>query len=245
MHTLPEVIQSLPGQTVQGSHDLIFVSKQVFFLQGLKRHMESVHEKLDKYRCNSCPKSFTLPYSLKRHVAAVHAGGDTKQYRCDVCSKTFSLRDALKRHRERVHKLKGLPPEEKNAAGPSEDLYPVRRNQSMALAPPPVRLATPIPHQQHSHAQQLQFQQLHPQQLSIPTAYVRPPPPGGFAFNQSTHQFVPKAEPGHHSSGSRKGSSSSSSSASTSSATAAHHAHQALTQATALLSHIRQPVWPT
>ncbi len=208
--------------------------------------MESVHEKLDKYRCNSCPKSFTLPYSLKRHVAAVHAGGVTKQYRCDVCSKTFNLRDALKRHRERVHKLKGLPPEEKNAnaASPSEDLYPVRRNQSMALAPPPVRLAAPIPHQQHPHAQQLQFQQLHPQQLSIPTAYVRPPPPGGFAFNQSTHQFVPKAEPSHHSSGSRKGSSSSSS-ASTSSATVAHQAHQALTQATALLSHIRQPVWPT
>ncbi len=185
--------------------------------------MESVHEKLDKYRCNSCPKSFTLPYSLKRHVASVHGGGDARQFQCDICSKTFSLRDALKRHRERVHKLKGGAIDEQSKNG---DVFPARKNHSMALAPPPVRLGRQ-PQQQVVHQQQQQFQQLHGrQQLSIPTAYVRPPPPGGFAFGQNPHHFK---------SDSRKGTFS----------TSSMSAQQAISQATALLSHIRQPVWPT
>ena len=37
----------------------------------LKRHIQSVHEKI-KYSCNHCDQQFTAKGSLKKHIQSVH-----------------------------------------------------------------------------------------------------------------------------------------------------------------------------
>ena len=40
--------------------------------QFLKRHIKSIHEKLDDYKCNICEKIFSRNDSLKSHIKRVH-----------------------------------------------------------------------------------------------------------------------------------------------------------------------------
>ena len=48
------------------------ICKQTF--HNLKRHIESVHEKLKKYQCNACGKKFYQKSHLNEHIESVHYG---------------------------------------------------------------------------------------------------------------------------------------------------------------------------
>ena len=94
--------------------------------QNLKKHVESVHEKLKKYQCHICGKIFYQKNHLKDHTESVHnkenyeklgldtnktqtvfSMGKTSQSLCTVCGKSFKNPHILKRHVESVHeKLK-------------------------------------------------------------------------------------------------------------------------------------------
>ena len=54
------------------------------------------------YKCESCGKSFSRAYSLKKHIHTVHEGH--KDYKCESCDKSFSQASTLKTHIHTVHK---------------------------------------------------------------------------------------------------------------------------------------------
>ena len=94
--------------------------------QNLKKHVESVHEKLKKYQCHICGKIFYQKNHLKDHTESVHnmekykklglnmdktqtlySMNKTSQSLCTICGKGFKNPHILKRHVESVHeKLK-------------------------------------------------------------------------------------------------------------------------------------------
>jgi uncharacterized Zn-finger protein len=61
----------------------------------LKRHA-LIHTQVRAYRCERCPRAFTLKGDLKRHIAAVHE--HDRPFQCDQCSRSFPLRAQLRRH---------------------------------------------------------------------------------------------------------------------------------------------------
>ena len=52
--------------------DCDLCQKSFFGIGELKRHRESVHEKMKKSKCKICQKSFRRNYDLKRHTDEVH-----------------------------------------------------------------------------------------------------------------------------------------------------------------------------
>lgn len=65
----------------------------------LKRHIETSHLKIKKYRCQECDKLFASKQNLNEHLH-IHSGA--KPFFCKVCSKTFRQASQLSLHK-RIH----------------------------------------------------------------------------------------------------------------------------------------------
>ena len=75
---------------------------QSFSLSGsLKRHM-FVHSGDKPYPCKTCPKSFTSSGDLKKHML-IHSG--EKPHSCQLCILTFRLHKQLIVHIRKVHRV--------------------------------------------------------------------------------------------------------------------------------------------
>ena len=73
------------------------------FTQGysLKKHIHTIHEGHKDHKCEYCGKSFTHAHHLKRHIHIVHE--EHKDYKCEYCSKAFALEQNLKKHIHTIH----------------------------------------------------------------------------------------------------------------------------------------------
>ena len=60
----------------------------------LKKHLESVHEKIKNHPCDKCNQAFYSKTCLNQHIAAVHEG--IKNCQCDTCGKEFFSKQSLK-----------------------------------------------------------------------------------------------------------------------------------------------------
>ena len=68
---------------------------------GVKRHIQSVHEKKRPHLCDICNKGFTRESEVRIHKEAVHEG--KKPHVCDSCTKSFSRKNHLNVHIAAVH----------------------------------------------------------------------------------------------------------------------------------------------
>lgn len=68
-----------------------------------KRTHELTHfkDRVKRFPCSSCPKSFDRKHDLQRHISALHTGKRT--FACEFCPTTFSRRDALVKHVDNHH----------------------------------------------------------------------------------------------------------------------------------------------
>uniref|UniRef100_A0A1B6DYQ6 Protein krueppel n=1 Tax=Clastoptera arizonana TaxID=38151 RepID=A0A1B6DYQ6_9HEMI len=64
--------------------------------QLLTRHFECVHEKIKRFSCSVCDKSFLLKSHVTDHMM-LHSG--ERNEICDICNKGFISSSALKRHK--------------------------------------------------------------------------------------------------------------------------------------------------
>ena len=63
------------------------------FAGAMYRHNQAIHEGHKGYKCESCDKSYTKSYDLKKHIHTVHEGH--KDYKCDSCDKSFTTLQTL------------------------------------------------------------------------------------------------------------------------------------------------------
>ena len=67
---------------------------------GLTEHVDKIHKKLYRYRCETCGKGFFGRCEYHDHVAA-HTG--VKRYTCSICDIMFTHKRALKAHVLHIH----------------------------------------------------------------------------------------------------------------------------------------------
>ena len=69
--------------------------------KGLKKHVNSVHEKKKPYQCSICGNSYSERSKLNRHVVAHEA---KKSIKCYICQEPFEGNSNLTQHITSVHK---------------------------------------------------------------------------------------------------------------------------------------------
>ena len=67
---------------------------------GLNRHVNLIHKKLSRYRCETCGKGFMVRSRYLDHIDT-HAG--VQRHACPICHMYFTHKGSLKRHVLRVH----------------------------------------------------------------------------------------------------------------------------------------------
>ena len=67
---------------------------------GLNEHVNLIHEKLSRYRCETCGKGFMVRSRYLDHIAT-HAG--VQRHACPICHMYFTHKGSLKRHVLCVH----------------------------------------------------------------------------------------------------------------------------------------------
>ena len=67
---------------------------------GLTQHVQHIHDKNSRYKCESCGKGFSIRSDYYDHMAA-HTG--VKRNVCIVCQKRFAYTPALRAHVSRCH----------------------------------------------------------------------------------------------------------------------------------------------
>ena len=72
----------------------------------LKRHIDSVHEKLKPFKCTVCDQCFSRKSHMNTHMATVHEG--QKPFKCDICETRFTSKSSLKQHILVIHENKKL-----------------------------------------------------------------------------------------------------------------------------------------
>uniref|UniRef100_A0A8D8MJF1 Transcription factor grauzone n=1 Tax=Culex pipiens TaxID=7175 RepID=A0A8D8MJF1_CULPI len=72
--------------------------------ESLKRHTVMVHTPEEKrpFKCDRCPKSYTIQNEFIKHVK-YHQAMDTKEFPCGQCDKFFGNAALLKQHNKNVH----------------------------------------------------------------------------------------------------------------------------------------------
>ena len=68
----------------------------------LKRHIQSVHEKISTFTCEKCQKQFRDGYALKLHIDMVHE--KIRKFNCPICQKFFATKQKLQIHQMKPHK---------------------------------------------------------------------------------------------------------------------------------------------
>jgi uncharacterized Zn-finger protein len=66
----------------------------------LKNHKKTIHEKIKRFSCSECPKSFSAKHTLKFHLN-IHSG--LKPYTCKFCSFKASDRSSISKHQKKLH----------------------------------------------------------------------------------------------------------------------------------------------
>ena len=69
-------------------------------ISGLNEHVNKMHKRLTRYRCETCGKGFMDRSRYYDHVAA-HTG--VKQHTCSICEKKFMNNASLRKHVLRFH----------------------------------------------------------------------------------------------------------------------------------------------
>ena len=67
---------------------------------GLNDHVKLVHQRLARYRCETCGKGYSRRSNYYDHLAT-HTG--TKRHVCVVCQRQFTFKNSLKAHVLRFH----------------------------------------------------------------------------------------------------------------------------------------------
>lgn len=76
-------------------------SKKYQTKTNLKKHIDSLHNKVLNHFCDICGKGFYESTFLKIHRSSVHV--DSRDYNCLICEKTFKTDLAVKVHVQNVH----------------------------------------------------------------------------------------------------------------------------------------------
>ena len=66
----------------------------------LKKHVQSVHEKLKPYNCRQCGKAFSMKQHCKEHEESIHDG---ITHSCDFCEMICTTKGHLRTHIKKVH----------------------------------------------------------------------------------------------------------------------------------------------
>ena len=67
----------------------------------MKKHIASIHNKDQVFKCELCNFCFKTKGSLKRHVSRTHEG--QKPFECKLCNQRFTENSSLKSHNERLN----------------------------------------------------------------------------------------------------------------------------------------------
>ena len=67
---------------------------------GLKKHMNRMHNKLYRYRCETCERGFMDRCRYHDHIAA-HTG--VKRHTCSICEMKFTYKTSLRTHVLHIH----------------------------------------------------------------------------------------------------------------------------------------------
>ena len=77
----------------------------------MKSHSAGQNERLRKYPCQECDKTFGYTSHLRRHTKTVHEG---QRFRCDYCGHTASQRVHLRIHIKNKHASRHQRQEKEN-----------------------------------------------------------------------------------------------------------------------------------
>ena len=100
-----ERVENFDKSIVQEKRKDCTICKKVFkrpYL--LKKHVESVHEGIRPFKCESCDAKFSYERDKKNHISSVHKG--EKPFNCGFCDKNFATINGLKGHISTTHEEK-------------------------------------------------------------------------------------------------------------------------------------------
>ena len=86
------------------------IRKEDMLCKVSKEHVETVHDGIRKFKCDSCEKQFTKSSDLNAHVVTVHQ--KKEDFKCTKCSKTYGVKSKLKMHSRNTNAItakKNLP----------------------------------------------------------------------------------------------------------------------------------------
>ena len=97
--TQSELRSHLVTHTGVSSHQCSTCSRVFSTAAGLRRHVQRMHELVDRFVCTQCGQGFRVKRDLDNHVLR-HT--DPTPFRCRYCRKGFAWSQGLKRH-EKMH----------------------------------------------------------------------------------------------------------------------------------------------
>ena len=77
------------------------ICEKVVLKESLSKHIQDIHEKSNKMKCEICSKILAGPFSLKEHITAIH--DKIMKHQCSHCLKQFSHFSNMNRHIRLIH----------------------------------------------------------------------------------------------------------------------------------------------